>query len=371
MLEKLKRKVARYLANIPGWRSDRRIIVFESDDWGSIRMPSKKAFNNLLEAGIRVDMSLFNRFDSLESNSDLIGLYEIIYGFKDKNGNHPAFTAVCVIANPDFEKIKASGFKEYFYEPFSETLKRYPVHNQVLNLWKEGAEKRLFVPQFHGREHLNVQRWMRDLQAGNVHTLLGFENHLWGITSDKIAKGYQAAFDLDSPEDLPYLHSVLNEGINVFEQLMGYKPEFFVPPNGPFNLSLEKTLQDKGIKYIMLEKLQQEPLGNDKYKIHIRWLGMKNKFGQIILSRNGEFEPSAGGKDWVGSCLKDIEIAFRMKKPATISTHRVNYVGFLEPSNRDQSLKLLKELLSKILKQWPDVEFMTSSELGSLIEFTK
>jgi hypothetical protein len=118
----------------------------------------------------------------------------------------------------------------------------------------------------------------------------------------------------------------------------------------------------------MLDKLQKEPLGNGKYKTHIRWLGKKNKFGQIALSRNGGFEPSAGGKDWVDSCLKEIEFAFRMKKPATISTHRVNYIGFLEPINRDESLKLLKELLSKILKKWPDVEFMTSPELGALIE---
>jgi hypothetical protein len=367
----LKQTISRHLSNLPGWRTNRKIVVIESDDWGSIRMPSKEAFNNLLKAGIPVDKSHYNRFDALESNADLEALLEVVSIYKDKNGNHPVFTGVCVVANPDFEKIKESGFKEYFYEPFSETLKRYPVHDRVLDLWKEGAEKRLFVPQFHGREHLNVQRWMRDLQAENPHTLVGFENQLWGFTSEKIKKGYQAAFDLDFPEDLPYLQDVLSEGIDLFKHLLGFRPSFFVPTNGPFNLALEKTLHEKGIRYVMLDKFQKEPLGNGKYKTHIRWLGKKNKFGQIALSRNAGFEPSAGGKDWVDSCMKDIVFAFRMRKPATISTHRVNYIGFLEPSNRDRSLKLLKELLGKILKKWPDVEFMTSPELGDLISKTK
>jgi len=122
-----------------------------------------------------------------------------------------------------------------------------------------------------------------------------------------------------------------------------------------------------GIKYIKLDKLQKEPLGNGKYKIHFRWLGKQNKYGQIALSRNAIFEPSAGGKDWINSFLKYIELAFRWKKPATISTHRVNYIGFLDEKNREISLKKLSQLIGLILKKWPDIEFMTSVEFGDLI----
>ena len=64
---------------------------------------------------------------------------------------------------------------------------------------------------------------------------------------------------------------------------------------------------------------------------------------------------------------KDIEIAFRWKKPAVISTHRVNYVGSIDPKNRQKGLGELKRLISLILKKWPDVEFMSSSQLGDLI----
>ena len=54
-------------------------------------------------------------------------------------------------------------------------------------------------------------------------------------------------------------------------------------------------------------------------------------------------------------------------KPATISTHRVNYVGFLHPENRERTLHKFEELLRTMLKKWPDIEFMTSMELGDLI----
>ena len=57
----------------------------------------------------------------------------------------------------------------------------------------------------------------------------------------------------------------------------------------------------------------------------------------------------------------------QMEKPAIISSHRVNYIGSLEPSNRSHGLHQLKKLLKQIVNKWNDVEFMTSAELGELM----
>ena len=43
-------------------------------------------------------------------------------------------------------------------------------------------------------------------------------------------------------------------------------------------------------------------------------------------------------------------------------------MGFIDQKNRAKNIKLLATLLSMILKKWPDVEFMSSDELGYLIE---
>lgn len=363
------------VSNIPGWRTKRHIVVIESDDWGSIRMSSLENFNRMLKAGMPVDKSHYNLYDALECNDDLVALMETLSKFKDVTGRPPVFTGVNVVANPDFEKIKQNGFSEYIYEPYTQTCKRYDNHEKVYELWKEAIAKRLIVPIFHGREHLNAQFWLRALQMGDKSTLLGFENEVTGMPGIKGEKlpDFQAAFDIDTVADLPYQKDVIKTGLDLFEQLYGYRSKYFVPTNGPFNNSLEKDLFDVGIRYINTGKKQREPLGEGQYRINTRYLGTKNQYGQIYLTRNCFFEPAATGfevpanYDWINYCLKEIEIAFRWHKPATISSHRVNYIGYLHPENRENSLRQLSELFSRMLKRWPDIEFMTSSELGDLI----
>lgn len=362
-------------SNIPGWRTKRHIVVIESDDWGSIRMSSKDAYERMLKLGMPVDKNHYNKFDSLECNDDLEIMFETLSKFEDSTGRYPVITGVNVVANPDFEKIKENNFTEYIYEPYTETCKRYANHDKVYELWKEGIEKRLMVPIFHGREHLNAQFWMRALNAKNESTLVGFENGVTGMPGINGIKlpGFQAAFDIETPNDLIYQKEVLKTGLNLFEELYGYKSKYFVPTNGPFNNTLEEDLNDLGVRYINTGKKQREPLGNGQYRVNTRFIGDKNQYNQIYITRNCFFEPSSSGyewplnTDWIGNCMKEIEIAFRWNKPAVISSHRVNYIGYLHPENREKSLKQLSELLSKMLKKWPDIEFMTSSELGDLI----
>ncbi len=375
---KIKSTIQVNLNNIPGWRTRRKIVLIESDDWGSIRMKSKESFNALLQAGIPVDKGHYDLYDSLESNSDLGLLMHTLNKFKDAIGRSPVFTCANIVGNPDFEKISANGFSKYEFEAVTETFKRYPEHDNVYDLWKEGIKKHLLFPTFHGREHLNVQRWMRALQAGNKSIHLAFEQQVTGIPGIGIdgeqVPDLQPAFDIDTIENLTYLKEVLQTGLDLFEKLYGYRSRYFVVPNGPFNNGLEEDLHNLGVEYIFSPKRQIEPLGRNRYKTHIRFPGQKNKWGQRYLSRNCFFEPSSSGyehpanTDWVNNCLHEMEIAFRWHKPAVISSHRVNYIGFLHSENREQTLKKLDELLAAMLKRWPEIEFMTSVELGDLIK---
>ncbi len=158
--------------------------MIESDDWGSIRMPSEKAYHALLAKGLPVsegDSGPYNLYDTLADKDDLSALFEVLQSVKDKNRNPAVFTAFSVTANPDFEKIKSADFKAYYYELFPETLKRYYGDDSVFQLWKEGIRQGVFIPQFHGREHLNVPEWMRALQRGDKETLIAFDQGMWGF----------------------------------------------------------------------------------------------------------------------------------------------------------------------------------------------
>lgn len=367
-------KLKQNLGNIPGWSTSRKIVVFESDDWGSIRMSSLKNREKLISKGFNIQGNAFNMYDALEANDDINALYDILLKHKDSTGRHPVITAVNIVANPDFQKIKSHNYQKYFYEPLTETFKKYPCHDQVENLYKQGIKERLFVPVFHGREHLNVQRWMRSLQNGNQSVLTTFE---YGVTAigfglnKEFIGDFQAAFDLDTEHDLLYMKSILTEGLDLFESLWGYKSTYFVTTNGPFNNSLEKVLAEKGVKYILGERIQKEPLGNGLYKKRIHYIGMSNNMNQLYLTRNARFEPAiksdSSSQTEIDQCLRSINYAFRWKKPAIISSHRVNYIGSIEEHNRARNLKNLDLLITEIFRLWPDVEFLTSVELGDLI----
>lgn len=374
----LKDRLMRNVINIPGWSTRRKIVVFESDDWGSIRIPSRKDRDELIQDGFDFRNQPFNLYDSLESNDDLSALFDVLKKHKDATGRHPVFTAVSIVANPDFEKIKADNFQQYHYEPFTDTLKRYSNSDKVIELYKQGISERLFVPIFHGREHLNAQRWLRTLQSGNKAVLKTFEHGITAVhigPNNEFLGDFQAAFDLDTPVDVHYMKDVLIEGLDLFEKLWGYKSPYFVATNGPFNNSLEQILAQKEVKYILGERLQNEPLGNGNYKKHFHYIGMRNNLNQIYLTRNAMFEPSISdfglSKNPIENCMKSIERAFRWGKPVTICTHRINYIGRIEEKNRTENLQLLDTLLASIVKCWPEVEFMTSSELGELISKTK
>lgn len=374
---RLYKNFLRNISNSYGWQTNKKIVVFESDDWGSIRMPSLSSFYKLEKAGVNMsgkDARRYNLNDTLASSDDLECLFEVLSSVKDRSGNNAIFTPVTIVANPDFKKIRDSGYKKYFYEPFTETLERYPGCERSFDLWKEGIENKLFIPQMHGREHLSIFAWMKALQEGEGQTILAFEEKLWGFVPDQQkypGTDYQAAFLLGDPVELEAHKRVIKEGLDLFEKLFGYKAKYFVPPNGPFNNRLNRTLIENGVKYRSTAKVQIEPLGNGQTRKVFHYLGQKEKNGITYITRNCFFEPSQSGIDWLDNCLNDVKIAFRWHKPAIISTHRVNYTGSLNKENRENGLHKLSKLLNKITGNWPDVEFMTTDQLGSIISGKK
>jgi hypothetical protein len=370
----IKDKLSRTYRNLTGWQTKRRIIVFESDDWGSIRMPSMDSFVRLKNLGVdleSLDYASFNHNDTLANRKDLELLFEVLKSFRDMNANPCIFTAMSVVANPDFTKIRNNGFLEYFYEPFTETLLKYYPNEDVFGLWKEGIEKKVFFPQFHGREHVNVSAWLKALRTGQKSAVLAFDEGLWGYVPenvDKLKVENQAAFQLTHLSDLSEHEKIVKEGLDLFYSLFGYRARYFVPPNGVINNSLNPVLAKNGIDFRSTSKIQHESTGPGKSKKVIHWLGQKDASGIRYIIRNCVFEPSETGKDWVDSCLADINMAFRWNKPAIICSHRVNYIGSLNPRNRDNSLLLLQTLLKTIRKKWPDSEFMSTDVLGALIK---
>jgi hypothetical protein len=160
-----KQKIAKNYINAIGWKTKKKYLVIESDDWGAVRMPSKEIYNELLKNEISVDQFSFDRNDSVESEEDLKALFETLEKFKDSKGNNAVLTAYHVVANPNFEKIKASNKTEYHYETILKTYARHEHTRKVPELIKEGMRKGIYIPQYHGREHIHVKRYMEAINS--------------------------------------------------------------------------------------------------------------------------------------------------------------------------------------------------------------
>jgi len=314
----------------------------------------------------------FTKYDSLASVDDLTELFDTLLKYKGSDGKHPVFTANTVVANPDFQKIRDTKFSQYYYEHFTETLNRYPNHSGSFKLWNEGCQRGIFHPQLHGREHLNVSLWMKNLREGSKETKFAFDHEMFGIStiiSNENRRSYMSSLDYEDISELNEQVAILLDAQNLFTQIFSYTSESFIASNYTWGVDHEKVLSSSGVKYIQSSRSQVLPLGEPGRRRHkIHYIGEKNKLHQYYLVRNCYFEPSIDhNKDTVSECLKQIETAFLWRKPAIIGSHRFNYIGFLDEKNRERTLKKLDELLKKIITKWPDVEFLTSDALGKLI----
>jgi len=368
MISNIKTVLGRNITNARGWRTNRKIIVIESDDWGSIRMPNKKTLNDFSKFGYDLRKNPYCLNDTLADTEDLTELFTVLRSCRNERKQHPKFTFNTVMANPLFNDIKASGYLEYSYEAFPETLNRYYPNESVFELWEQGRNEKLMQPQFHGREHVNVYSWLGKLKEGNKPLLDAFDLRFWGIPEvlyGTNSNNIQASFGSGDPMRLNFFRENICEGLKLFEDIFNFKSKTFIANNYTFPESLYLLLRENGVIGIQGMKKQKLPQPNGTIMTKNIYTGKQNQFHQKYTVRNVVFEPSQMSKsfDNVKHCLRQIDSAFFWKKPAIITSHRLNYIGGINKENRMRNLIMLQEVLSQIIKKWPEVEFLSSDEL--------
>jgi hypothetical protein len=374
----MKQILLNNLKNIYGWRTPRKIIVISVDDYGNVRLDSNKARQNMDEAGLKVH-SRFDAYDTLETREDLERLYDVLDSVKGKNNRSAVFTPFALPCNIDFERMAEEGYVEYQYELLPETYNKLSqvdplAYEGTWALWQEGINKGIIVPQFHGREHLNLKVFKEKLDNKDNELMIALKNRSYTSLSNSGFPNisYTAAFEFEDFKENEVFPDIISDGLKAFEKVYGYRSVIFNPPGGREHPIIHKILKENGIRYLDTPLVKNEHQGNGKYKKKINYTGKKNKLNMSYLVRNVVFEPTHDrGFDWVNYTMKQIEVAFRWHRPAIISSHRVNFCGHIDYKNRKTGLDALKELLQKVAKKWPEVEFMAANELANLIKYKK
>lgn len=369
-MSSLTETVNRYIKNLRGWSTSRQLIVFSVDDYGTIRMASDDARQNLKNKGLSVDLNRFNQYDCLENADDLNQLFDILNSVRDINGSSAVFTAYALPANIDFDRMKNENFESFYYKRLPETLAQLPGYDGTWKAWQEGISTGMLSPEFHGREHVNVPLLMKLLKERNDHVLSCFNELSWGGLEKSHAYNlsYTASFDFDDFSQNSFFEEVILDGLNVFENVFGKRALCFNSPGAPAHRILEKQLAKGGIQYLDSTFITREHQGNGEFKKRINYFGKRNELDQLYLMRNSMFEPGLDKSNCVNKCLADINAAFALKKPVNISSHRVNFCGGINSSVREFGLHQLQVLLKEIIKRWPKVEFISASQLGSIMD---
>lgn len=353
-------------------QTKRKLIIFMSDDWGSLRMKSKEDQKILEQKGLKVN-NRFDRFDTLETNEDLELLFDVLTKYKDVSGNHPVITAVTNVGNPDFKRIREANFQNYYFESIDETYKRNLNSDRVLSVAQDGIQNKIFVPQSHGREHVQVNWWMEELKNKESFASKFFENEFFFlgapyIKNPKRNRGTGASFDVWNESDLDNSKVIAKSSLNVFKELYGYQSKVFTPPAMFYSPVIEPILKIEGVDWLDVGRYFKIPGLHGKDFLQWNYLGKENKSGLKVLVRNCMFETNMSENDnGVHRCLFDIEQAFKYKQPAIISNHRASFVGGISEKNRDNGIQALDILLKSIKIKWPDAEFISASDLEKLI----
>lgn len=356
-----------------GKRLSKKYLIIESDDWGLMMMPSKAAFSQLQASGIPVDTCPYNTYDALETKEDIAQLHEVCNSFKDVMGNPLQITANFIMANPDFEAIRNSKYERYQYHDLCQTYLKYQGGLETLEAIKEAYQLGTFMPQLHGREHLQVNHWLDALRHGDAETQLAFDAGVFGHPSayaKKTRVHFLSAFHISNTEELAFAGQSVQEASSLFRDTFGFTSKTFIAPRYIWPVELEPYFKQAGITTLQGMNVQFRPKINDKLyglKKKINWMGKDNSFGLSYIIRNIFFEPSQNPSwNWERQVLYEVKRSFIVGKPAVISMHRLNFVSGFSLNNRSNNLTRFQNLIALIQSEYPDIEFINSSELYSL-----
>ena len=371
----MRRQLLDNIKNIPGWHTAQKLVVFAVDDYGNVRLDSNTARDRMLASGVKLQ-GRFDHLDTLETRQDLEALLETLSSVTDSRGRHAVFTSYALSANPDLEAM-SHGDAGYQYEPLTRTFERLSAdqpaaYEGTWALWQEGIRARLLKPQFHGREHLNVEVLERKLKAGDRVLKINFENHSMAGLGDEPSLpgvGFTHGFGLWERSEIDRHREIIADGLKLFEQVFGFRSETFTPPAQKLHTDLYPFVEAQGVRAIDKPLHCVRRLDRDKTVREFNRLGRRRGQGHVSIVRNVVFEPNNDPSfDAVGHALNQVATAFRWRKPAIISSHRVNFCGHIEEENRRFGLDALRRLLQGIAQRCPDVQFISADELVALID---
>lgn len=310
------------------------VVIIESDDWGP---------------------------GPAEQYDRLVEICALLSRYHDRDRHPPVMTLGVVLGAPDAVAIQQGGFAHYQRVTLADHRYR-----ELLAVLQDGVRQGVFALQLHGMEHLwppafmrraqqggEVCRWLEQGDRAETETLPPAVQSRWIDGSTLPAQSL----------DVTTIEVAAREEATMFREIFGPSPTVAVPPTFIWNSAVERAWAAGGVRFVVTpgrrytgRNSQGQPDGVDRQIVN----GEIGDGGVVYLVRDIYFEPIRGHQ--AEEALAEIQQRWWLGRPALLETHRSNFLG--EASAHQHSLQELARLLGSVLREWPQVRFMSTEELG-------
>jgi len=314
------------------------IVILESDDWGA--GPAEQA-------------------PMLDSISAL--LERQVNG----KGEHPVMTLGLILAVP---AEKPDCTKATWSETALVSL-THESQSAVLASLREGRRRGTFSLQLHGLTHFNQDAFNFHLRnkAPLMSSLCLQENFWTEMLPSEVQSAWTNAANLPSTRLMSaVVRDIAQREGALWHEQFGDAPRVAVPTTFLWNDDVEWHWAEIGIRVLVtpgaryqLRNSEGKPDGIDKRILN----GECGAQGLRYVVRDVYFEPAIGHT--AAFLLEQVSAHVEVYRPALVEMHRFNFCG---PRACSDVLTILDDALRDLLRTHPDVRFMSTQQLGQVID---
>jgi hypothetical protein len=344
---------------VDGFHFDRPIVMLQSDDWGRAGLRDREGLEQHAAAGLVLGERPYD-FYTLETAEDLAALSSVLGSRRDSAGRSPSLEMNFIVANLDFPRMSADGFRRIHLLPLSDGLPAGWSRPGLLHAYREGIQEALFRPALHGTTHFcraAVERHLSDSgERGN------FLRTLWQAGTPYVHWrmpwiGYEY-WDSEAAPDDRFLaaatqRDLIGEAVGDFAKLFSTLPRSACAPGYRANDDTHRAWAEIGIRVAQNGPGAAIPPHFDRH-------------GILQLYRKVEFEPAVEPAFSVEACISGAEACFARKIPAIVSVHSINFHSSVQDF-RSRTLELLDQFLDALQSAHPDLLYLHSGELYEVV----
>ena len=346
-----------------GFVFGRPLLLIQSDDWGRVGVRDAEACELLRKSGVILGERPYDYY-SLENAQDIEATIEMLRRHRDCTGRNPCLGMNFVLANVDFAKVIADGFRQIHLRPLTDGLPAEWNRPGLFQAYREGVSNGLFFPALHATTHFcrrSLARYLTDSgpRGDLLRTLwqAGVPYIHWrmpwiGFEYSAAANGKEKFLDSEIQDNL------VADAVQIFSQLFSTTPRSACAPGYRANRHTYHAWASHGIRVSQ----------NGPDRLHPPHLSANRNAPTLLhLYRTLDFEPVDDNAFSLNTCIEKAGESFARGIPVIVSIHSINFHSSLKDF-RTRTLSRLDEFLSAMESRHPDLQYVHDGDLYDLIE---